>query len=100
MKRQLLAAGFLIAGTFLSGCAVQSYGRVRYAPPPPRYGVIGVAPGPGYVWTDGYYDWRGGNYVWMQGRWMRPPHRRAVWVPGAWMQSRRGGYEFRRGHWR
>jgi hypothetical protein len=28
---------------------------IRIAPPPPvRVGVVGVAPGPGYVWIGGY----------------------------------------------
>ena len=99
MKRQMLAAGFLIAGTLLSGCAARGAVIVGFAPPAPRYAVVGVAPGPGYVWTEGFYDYRGGGYVWVSGRWMRPPRPRAVWVPGAWVQGHRG-YEFRRGYWR
>ena len=99
MKRKLLATGFVMIGTLLSACAANGAAFVRFAPPPPRYGVVGVAPGPGYMWTEGFWDWRGGNYVWAPGRWMRPPHARAVWVPGVWVQSNRG-YGFRRGHWR
>jgi hypothetical protein len=99
MKRKLLATGFVMIGTLLSACAANGAAFVRFAPPPPRYGVVGVAPGPGYVWAEGFWDWRGGNYVWAPGRWMRPPHARAVWVPGVWVQSNRG-YGFRRGHWR
>lgn len=31
---------------------------IRIAPPPPvRVGVVGVAPGPGYVWIAGYKRW-------------------------------------------
>ena len=62
MKQKLLAAGFVFFGTILAGCGGYSgYGGsyVRYGPPPPRYGVIGRAPGPGYVWTDGYWNWSG-----------------------------------------
>ncbi len=98
MKRQLLAAGIVIAGTFFTGCAVRA-GVVSFGPPPPRYGVVGVAPGAGYVWTEGFYDYRGGAYVWVPGRWMRPPRARAVWVPGEWVRTGHG-YAFRRGHWR
>ena len=98
MKRQLLAAAFVMAATLFTGCAGAVV--VRYGPPPPpRYGVVGVAPGPGFVWTEGFYDWRGGAYMWVPGRWMRPPRPRAVWVPGAWMQGRHG-YAFHRGYWR
>ena len=99
MKRQLMAAGFLIAGTLFSGCAARGAVVVAYAPPVARYAVLGVAPGPGYVWTEGFYDYRGGGYAWVPGRWMRPPRAHAVWVPGTWAQGRRG-YEFRRGYWR
>jgi hypothetical protein len=60
---------------------------------------MGFAPGPGYVWTDGYWDWRGGNWVWINGRWLRPPHRRAVWMPGTWVEDHHR-WSFRRGYWR
>ena len=96
--KKFLATGLVMLGTLLTGCAGTGI-AVRYGPPPPRYGVIGVAPRAGYVWTDGYWDWRGGNYVWVNGRWMRPPRAHAVWVSGGWVQGRHG-YEFRRGHWR
>ena len=99
MKRQLLAAGFLIAGTLLSGCAANGAVVVGFAPPAPRYAVVGVAPGPGLC-VDGRLlrlSWR--RVCVGAGRWMRPPRPRAVWVPGAWVQGHRG-YEFRRGYWR
>jgi hypothetical protein len=99
MKRQFLAAGFLVAGTLLSGCAARGAVVVEFAPPAPRYAVIGVAPGPGYVWTEGFYEYRGGGYAWAPGRWMRPPRAHAVWVAGSWERGHRG-YEFRRGYWR
>jgi len=99
MKQKILAAGFVVMGTLLSACAANGAVIVRVAPPAPRYGVVGVAPGPGYVWTEGYWNWRGANYEWVAGRWMRPPRPHAVWVPGVWVQSNRG-YAFRRGHWR
>ena len=47
MKRKLLVAAFGLFGSLLSGCAAHSYYGAGYGPPPPpRYGVIGVAPGP------------------------------------------------------
>jgi len=72
---------------------------VRVAPPPPQYGVLGVAPGPGYIWTEGYWDWRGGQWFWVRGTWLRPPRPGAVWVPGHWVEYN-GRYRFVRGHWR
>src|ERR1035441_2309091 len=69
MKKKLLATGFVMIGTLLSACAANGAAVVRFAPPPPRYGVVGVAPGPGYMWAGGFWELGGGNYVWGAGRW-------------------------------
>src|SRR5690349_10859970 len=74
-----------VAALGLAACG-PSYVGMRVGPPPPRpaYGVIGVAPGPGYMWTDGFWDLRGGRWYWVNGRWMRPPRYRSTWVPPHW----------------
>jgi hypothetical protein len=97
MKRQLLAAAFVMAGTVFSGCAAGG-AFVAYGPPPPRYGIVGVAPGPGYIWTEGFWDLRGGNWVWAGGHWMRPPRPHAVWVAPAWRHEG-NRWRFYRGRW-
>jgi len=98
--KKLLPAATLLMATLFTSCAANGAYVARYGPPPPpRYGMVGRAPGPGYVWTDGYWDWRGGNWFWVNGVWLRPPHPRAVWVPGYW-HGERGHYRFYRGHWR
>jgi hypothetical protein len=99
MKQKILGAAFLLAGGILSGCAAHGAYYARYGPPAPRYGVVGVAPGPGYVWTDGYWDWRGNNWNWVGGRWVRPPRPHAVWVAPEWRHEGRG-WRFHRGRWR
>jgi len=86
----------------LTGCAGgygYNYRYVSYGPPAPRYRVIGVAPGPGYVWVNGYWGWRGGRYSWYEGRWARPPLGRTAWVDGDWYRDGRG-WRYREGHWR
>ncbi len=98
MRRTLLLGFILSLGTVLPGCVVRT--AVVVAPPPPRYAVIGRAPGPGWVWTDGYWDRRGGGWFWVEGRWMRPPRPAAVWVPGRWVEVRPGHFVLQRGHWR
>ena len=100
MKKILLGGVFALS-TILAGCGGGYYGPsyVRYGPPAPRYEVVGVAPGPGFVWTNGYWDRRGSNWAWVGGRWDRPPRARAVWVPHEWRQEH-GRYRFYRGHWR
>lgn len=96
----MLTAILLGAGA-LAGCGGGYYraGVVVGPPPAPVYGVEGVAPGPGYIWTDGYYNLQGGGWVWMHGRWARPPRPRAVWVKPYWERHGRG-YHYHRGHWR
>ena len=97
-KAILPFALLLLSG--VSAWAQPGYAYVRIAPPPPpRYAVVGVAPGPGYVWTEGYWNLRGPRWVWAPGRWMRPPRYRAAWVPAYWAPRGRG-YYFVRGRWR
>ena len=99
MRTKILSGALLAATAVLAGCAGGGYVAAYQGPPPPRYGVVGVAPGPGYLWTDGWWDLRGRNWVWVQGRWVRPPRRSAVWVRPEW---RREGdrWRFHRGYWR
>src|SRR5277367_1825573 len=98
MKRKLkllcLATPLLLG---LGACAGGVY--VAAPPPAPRAVVMGVAPGPGFVWTDGYWDWRGGNWAWIGGAWARPPRPGAVWIPHRWVQNGRR-YRLVRGRWR
>ena len=91
----------LIAGLLSADLACASPGRVyvRVGPPVPVVEARVVAPGPGYVWTEGFYRWDGRAYVWVPGRYVRPPRARAAWVPGHWARERRGWY-WVDGHWR
>ncbi len=76
---------FYVGGSWGFGtpAPMRAYGP---PPPPPRvyYGGYGyarpMAPGPGYMWVDGYYDYFGRDYRWRPGYWARRPHPRAVWV--------------------
>ena len=100
MKKSLLATAAVLIGTVLAGCG-HGYmvASASYGPPPPRYGVIGYAPGPGYVWTEGYWNYAGGHWDWVGGRWMRPPHPRAVYVRPEWRHDG-NRWRFRHGYWR
>jgi hypothetical protein len=88
----------------LSGCVVvpadSYYGpgpAVIAAPPPQRAEVIGVAPYPGYVWIDGYWNWTGHRHEWVGGHWdaPRPGYR---WVPRRWSHDR-DGWRLHGGRW-
>lgn len=98
MKKNLLATAVILAGTVLAACG-PAYIGASYGPPPPRYGVVGYAPGPGYVWADGYWNYSGGRWGWVGGNWVRPPRPRAVWVRPEWRHEGHG-WRFHRGYWR
>src|SRR5438093_4977154 len=53
---------------------------VTQPPPPVRVETQTVAPGPGYVWTSGYWRWTGTTYVWVPGTLVIRPTQTAVWV--------------------
>jgi hypothetical protein len=73
---------------------------VREEPPPPREEVvIGVAPGPSYIWVGGYWSWNHSNWYWVQGRWASRPRPNATWTPGRWERNERG-HVWVSGRWR
>ena len=91
----------LVATAMLGGCVVTArpaYGVVTVAPPALVAEVQGVAPGPGFVWIGGYWNWVGGRYVWVGGHWGagRPGYH---WVAHNWVQGPHGGWHLERGHW-
>jgi WXXGXW repeat (2 copies) len=71
---------------------------VTEAPPPVRVETRTVAPGPGYVWTSGYWRWTGAGYQWVPGGWIVRPRPAAIWVEGHWVR-RGGGWIWVAGHW-
>lgn len=76
-------------------------GAVVVAARPPSYRaeMMGVAPGTGFFWVAGYWEWGGAAYSWVPGRWVARPWARAAWVPGHWRGARRGWY-WVPGRWR
>ena len=52
----LVAAGLMLA-PLAAGARVGVY--IGVAPPAPVVETLPVAPGPGYVWQGGYYNWDG-----------------------------------------
>lgn len=99
--RALGLAFILLGAATLADCGGGGvyYAGVSVGPPAPLvYGPVGVAPGPGYYWTDGYYDWVGGAWVWRPGRWARPPHPGYVWRR-PYYDRYRNGYRMHPGYW-
>lgn len=92
MKSKLLAVMLFAGGTM--------FGQISlgiHIGPPPRPRVVRVqpvAPGPGYVWVQGYWYPVSGHYRWHDGYWSQPPYGGARWV--------NPGYEggvYMVGHW-
>ncbi|HEU4857317.1 MAG TPA: hypothetical protein VFS86_08460 [Rhodanobacteraceae bacterium] len=69
--------------------------------PPPALPVYSqpIAPGPGYLWTPGYWAWDPSfGYYWVPGSWVMPPQIGLLWTPGWWGWSD-GYYRWTPGYW-
>jgi hypothetical protein len=96
MRKSILAAAFM-AGALLSAAlpaAAQIY--VRLAPPTPIVERVPTAPGPGYVWVGGHYNWNGTRYVWVPGHYIRHT---GHWCAGGWHHNAVRGWYWTEGHW-
>jgi len=102
--KSAILSGILLASSALAACGGgYRAGYVAYSVPPPPapyvVGAVGYAPGPGYVWVDGFWDLHGTRWVWVGGRWAVPPHGHRAWVADRW--ERHGEHwRYQRGHWR
>jgi hypothetical protein len=80
--KKLLAIALLTAGSMFGQVSI---GIQIGAPPPPRVvRVRPVAPGPGYLWVDGYWYPNGKHYKWHAGYWTLAPYAGASWVAPRW----------------
>jgi outer membrane lipoprotein SlyB len=92
---------YMINTPSMSGAAAppaQTTVVVSEAPPPPPVETVIVAPGPGYVWIGGEWEWHG-RWVWIGGPWVWPPYPHAVWMHGGWNHGPRG-WHHAPGRWR
>ncbi len=55
-------------------------------------------PGPGYLWTPGYWAWGERAYYWVPGAWVLAPQPGYLWTPGYWAWAN-GAYLWHRGYW-
>src|SRR5579863_1173486 len=71
---------------------------ISVAPPPlPVYEQPPV-PGPGYLWSPGYWAWGGDDYYWVPGTWVLVPEPGYLWTPGYWGWGD-GSYLWHEGYW-
>ncbi|MGH9486747.1 MAG: YXWGXW repeat-containing protein [Terriglobales bacterium] len=72
---------------------------VRFGPPPLRVlAVQPMCPGPGYIWTPGYWSYQSGGYYWVSGEWVMAPQPGMLWTPGYWGFAD-GVYAWHGGYW-
>ncbi|MDP9171801.1 MAG: YXWGXW repeat-containing protein [Acidobacteriota bacterium] len=88
----MLFASLVLAGSALFGQV--SLGVRIGPPPPPRILYQTPAPGPGFIWVDGYWYPVGNRYRWHQGYWTRPPYEGARWIG-----PHHDGEQFYNGYW-
>jgi hypothetical protein len=96
IRPALGAAAVLAMLATAAPAMAQVYVHVR--PPAARVEEVPPLPGPGWVWTRGYWAWHG-HWAWVGGRYVRPPHPHAAWVSGYWHHHPRG-WVWTGGHWR
>jgi hypothetical protein len=71
---------------------------VRIGPPALPVYAQPICPGPGYLWTPGYWAWNdAGGYYWVPGTWVVAPVG-MLWTPGYWGFAG-GFYGWHAGYW-
>ncbi|MHB8218244.1 MAG: YXWGXW repeat-containing protein [Candidatus Sulfotelmatobacter sp.] len=71
---------------------------VRIGPPALPIYAQPICPGPGYLWTPGYWAWNDdGGYYWVPGTWVVAPIG-MLWTPGYWGWGG-GFYAWHAGYW-
>lgn len=71
---------------------------VNLAPPALPVYAQPVCPGPGFLWTPGYWAYGPRGYYWVSGAWVRPPAPGLLWTPAYWRWEG-GRYRFHAGYW-
>lgn len=93
----LLFAVMILAAPAASSAGVAIGVSVALAPPALPVYTQPPCPGPGYIWTPGYWSYDDG-YYWVPGTWARPPYAGALWTPGYWGWNN-GLYAWHVGYW-
>ena len=103
--RSLALSAFLVAGLCpaitVANAQVSIGISVNIEPPPLPVYDQPIIPGPGYLWTPGYWAWSPDidDYYWVPGTWVLPPEANLLWTPGYWAWNDDGAYVFYDGYW-
>ena len=80
---RLFLLAFLIVAVPVSSFAAV-FISVGIAPPPLPVYEQPWCPGPGYIWTPGYWAYGDDGYFWVPGTWVLAPQVGFLWTPGYW----------------
>ena len=96
--RWLLLAVIILTFSAASLAQIGIGVSVRVGPPALPVYAQPICPGPGYMWTPGYWGWNDdGGYYWIPGTWVMAPVG-MLWTPGYWGWG--GGlYAWHAGYW-
>ncbi|HET7841341.1 MAG TPA: hypothetical protein VFM21_07035 [Terriglobia bacterium] len=74
---------------------------VSFGPPALPVYEQPLCPGPGFIWTPGYWAWDPDfGYFWVPGTWVSAPFIGAVWTPGFWGWDDDGdAFMWHEGYW-
>src|ERR1017187_359129 len=95
--RGLLLLSVVVLATALSSWA-GVFVSVAIGPPALPVYSQPLCPGPGYIWTPGYWAYGPAGYYWVPGTWLVPPQVGFLWTPGFWGFSA-GLYNWHAGYW-
>ncbi|HVB36276.1 MAG TPA: hypothetical protein VND42_03465 [Candidatus Acidoferrales bacterium] len=93
-----LLAFVLLAIPTVSHAQVRIGVSVRIGPPALPVYAQPLCPGPGYIWTPGYWAYGDDGYYWVPGTWVLAPEPGLLWTPGYWGRGE-GVYVWHRGYW-
>src|ERR1700733_837301 len=83
---RLIRISLLVA--VLLALPAASFGGIAFsvtiAPPVLPVYAQPLCPGPGYIWTPGYWAYGVNGYYWVPGAWIIAPYIGALWTPGYW----------------
>jgi len=96
--RFLMLALLMAAMPALSSAQISVGLSVHIGPPPLPVYAQPVCPGPGNIWTPGYWAWGGNDYYWVPGTWVEAPEVGVLWTPGYWGWGG-NGFVFHEGYW-
>ena len=98
-RSRLGAALIVTTLLFFAGASRAAvYLSVAIAPPLLPVYEQPLIPGPGYIWTPGYWAWGPDGFYWVPGTWVLAPYVGALWTPGYWAWTG-GAYWWHPGYW-